>query len=614
MSRSLLRPIALSLRVQKQPTHFHRASTLAPTVDPLDFAHQSRLQDLRRALDDAGNSSFVWSNYTNLLSSLSTEGLPLELHQEVLRRCTPATDEVRKDILRSLEAKNRTAFSHTHESRFQFVIRNIRSLGAEPSLDDYHFVLEQFAAVGHYVGAFQVFKELGRAGHTPTSRTIGLCLQSIAHRYQLPIYKKERNTVLEETQILFKNYIESMRRHQIAFTAANLDLTLRILKETLDASGFEALMRWGYAIDLSNPDRLALEYSGATSSKTDRPPVPFPFTTSSLNTTIDMLGRLNDVSKLVQAFEVFTQPLPQAEQHFFNTFEEDDDDFGVRVDLPSTPLSVPSATPNTTTYTMLLRHLSRIGHRSLCRHYLVEAIRLDRQLELNLRQSIQWHRPQGLPLDRIPAPQFSINRGMFLSVLAYANKEKDLRLMKWMQERLNRTMRNKQHDLEYHTRVRQSRRTILYSPKTQSTPSEATAPLGERGVSDSDLDASSKPPPSPQVKGLDLDLHVQLLNKTLQELKDFSKRLEFVLGRTHQRVKERLGRRVWNGKPIYLANRKDRVVVTKDEWRERVNFKPRKSLKGEDKGADSSRTPQLAKDSAPPSKGATEVKRRTSPS
>jgi hypothetical protein len=44
--------------------------------------------------------------------------------------------------------------------------------------------------------------------------------------------------------------------------------------------------------------------------------VPFPFTTTALNTAIDILGRLGDIPKRIQAFEVLTQPLPHANETF----------------------------------------------------------------------------------------------------------------------------------------------------------------------------------------------------------------------------------------------------------------------------------------------------------
>ena len=544
--------------------------------DPLVYAQHSRLNDLNDALNNNGSPSHVWANYTNLLNVLNNNNIPIEIHQKVLRRCSPSSQELQIAMIRRLEAKNIPSTPHMHEDRFKAIMRNIRILGVQPSLDDYHFVLKQFAAVGHFVGSNHVFQELKRIGHQPSHKTFGLCLQSIAHRLTLPIPKSQRLTLPMQAREMFNKLMADMRDHNVLLTPINLDMMLRILKETLDLEGFESLMRWGYGIDLSNPDRIALEYTTRTDGE---PLIPFPFTTTALNTTIDMLGRSGNVSKLVQAFEVLTQPLPGANQHSFNAFEEDDD-FGVSVNVsPSARFPPPHASPNTTTYNMLLRHICRAGHSVLARHYILQAIYLDIQTEKTLRQAVcKWdkakHKPVLRPLDRVPAPHFSINRLLLLSAMGEGNVDKDLGLLRWLYTKLPFIIRKKTKDLEQYTSLRDdaiqssidgSRLPPLSPPSNSTTPD----------LFDLDLEDST-PPETPQIKYFNLNLHIRILTRNLFEIKDFARRLEFVLGRTTERVKDRLGRRIWAGKDIYLSTEARRLNQSRDSWRTIVNFQPRR--------------------------------------
>ena len=546
--------------------------------DPLVYAQHSRLNDLNDALNNNGSPSHVWANYTNLLNVLNNNNIPIEIHQQVLRRCTPSSQELQIAIVRRLQAKNIPSTPHMHEDRFKAIMRNIRILGVQPSLDDYHFILEQFAAVGHFVGSNHVFQELKRIGHQPSYKTFGLCLQSIAHRLTLPIRKSQRLTLPIQAREMFNKYMADMRDHNVPLTPINLDMMLRILKETLDLEGFESLMRWGYGLDLSNPDRIALEYTTGTDGE---PLIPFPFTTTALNTTIDMLGRSENVSKLVQAFEVLTQPLPGANQHSFNAFEEDDD-FGVSVNVsPPARFPLPHASPNTTTYNMLLRHICRAGHSILARHYILQAIYLDRETAKILRQAVcKWdkskHKVVLRPLDQVPAPHFSINRQLLLSAMGEGNVDKDLGLLRWLYTKLPFIIRKKTEDLEQYTSLREDATqssidaSVPPSPPP-SPPSNSTTP----DLFDLDLEDST-PSEAPQIKYFNINLHIRILTRNLFEIKDFARHLEFVLGRTTERVKDRLGRRVWAGKDIYLSTEARRLNQTRDSWRAIVNFQPRR--------------------------------------
>jgi hypothetical protein len=362
-----------------------------------------------------------------------------------------------------------------------------------------------------------------------------------------------------------------MQSLKIPYTVTTLDLTLRILKETLDQTGFHSLMRWAYGIDLDNPDRIALEYADTYYKQpVDGVPVhrPFLFTTAALNTTIDILGRLGDVSKLVQAFEVLTQPLTPAGQQYFHSFEAgEDDDFGVRADSASSSSipELPWAPPNTTTYCMLLRHVCRLGHPILARHYLNQAIALNRETSASLKKKC-W-RVKGHRLNTILAPHFALCRSMLTPVLGESNRDKNRLLMHWLSTKIPAMLRLMKKDVAYFELKR--------GPLSDSDSIPGISNIMSR--TELDFDNAEARPQQPPLKYFNVNLHIEILKRNILDIEDFSKRLEFVLGRTTQRVKERLGRRVWQGKDIFFRDSpKGRVATTKENWKEVVNFQPRK--------------------------------------
>jgi len=583
---ALLAPLAHSLKRKTIPLRSTRpfsTAVLPPilatttslpspvaSTSTLSHAQKTAIKDLTTALEDGANHSRVWAIYSNLLSALGSKPLPIEIHQLVLRRCTPSLTDARLSLVRRISAGYKPA-GHPYETRFQTVMQNIRALGVHPTLDDYNFVLQQFGVVGHSQGIVQVYKELKSVGIVPNFQTFGFCFHALAFRLTLPVPKASRNEFAMQAQAIFNMLMKDMQSLKIPYTVTTLDLTLRILKETLDQTGFHSLMRWAYGIDLDNPDRIALEYADTYFTQpVDGVPVhrPFPFTTAALNTTIDILGRLGDISKLVQAFEVLTQPLTPAGQQYFNSFEAgEDDDFGVRADsTSSSPIPQPPwAPPNTTTYNMLLRHVCRLGHPILARHYLNQAISLNRQTSVSLKTKC-W-RIKGDRLNTILAPHFALSRSMLTPVLGESNKDKNRFLMHWLSTKIPGMLRLMKKDVAYFELKRVP--PPSYSDSIPGVPSKVTR-------TELDFDNATQPQPPP-LKYFDVNLHIQILQRNILDIEDFSKRLEFVLGRTTQRVKERLGRRIWQGKDIFFRDSpKGRVVTTKENWKEVVNFQPRK--------------------------------------
>ena len=114
-------------------------SLLPPTSESSDllvYAQHSRLNDLDDALNNNGSPSHVWANYTNLLNVVNNDNIPIEIHQQVLRRCTPPSQELQIAMVRRLQANNIPTTPHIHEDRFRAIIRNIRILGVHPSLHE----------------------------------------------------------------------------------------------------------------------------------------------------------------------------------------------------------------------------------------------------------------------------------------------------------------------------------------------------------------------------------------------------------------------------------------------------------------------------------------------
>lgn len=548
-----------------------------------DAIRDRKLCSLRTALSqDDADSSTVWARYVDFATALDYSGLPLEIHQKVLRKCVPHHSLLRPFAARRMQGSAPPRPPHLYEARLKAVMRNIRSITQKPSLDDYNYVLEQFAAVGHPYGSMNVYDELRHAVKLhPDIRTFLLTLQSIAHRLTLPMYKSRRTRIQSDCAAFCKMLLNDMSALDIPFTSAVLDLAMRISKGTADLATFSQLLKLVYGIDLDFPDHPPVQWDHSATVEAGIPQLPNfqPYSTAALNTTIDMIGRSGDVSKLVQAFEVLTQPLPpQASQHYSLEFD-DEDDFGVVNPASTQPHQTPHAQPNSTTYHLLLKHLSRANHSTLARHYLFQAFQLDRVVDRAVRTQI-YHTPY-----KTPAPQFAINRHMLLSVFGTAGRNKDMELMRFVGYIARQTYRRKKNDIAYYSELqelqRQGRQPLApdHDPSRPNLSILPTKTLADVPLpSDHDIDATNSvsstrlesPPP---VKYFDVSVHLDILQKDFEDIANFYTR-EFLpaLARKTQRVKERLGRRVWNQKTLYLRTESGRSVVSREDWAEMVNF------------------------------------------
>ncbi|EMD40558.1 hypothetical protein CERSUDRAFT_111156 [Gelatoporia subvermispora B] len=416
----------------------------------------------------------VWSLYNEVLRHHDLQKVPLEIHQGVLRKCSPPPEEMRKTLALKIARKDMRYDYHPFEPRFQTIIRNIRAAGYEPELDDFHIILQQFAAVGHHRAAMQVLQEITHSGIQRAPKTFGLCLQALCHRLTLPVWHEHRETIVAEVARYCTRLLAQMAEENVGFTSANVDLTIRVLKETMDLDAFERLMRYAYGIDLRYPDRAPLEDWQSDSGPlanvaSPKPPSAIapsqrlPFSTDALNTTIDMLGRHQQISILVQAFEVLTSPLPPGANE--TSAFDDEDDFGVS-EPNVTTFQRPSARPNKMSYHMLLKWISRADHAVFLRHYTLQAMKLyhaeDRRLRGDCMRIIG---PETLADDSVPEgaelklpkdirpPRFTVDRNLLLPAFAYAKRNKDMELLRWIFWNSCRVLRKKRTDIKFYSEV-----------------------------------------------------------------------------------------------------------------------------------------------------------------
>lgn len=530
---------------------------------------ERRLNALLNSLaQETPDSSDVWTCYVDFTHNLAQCDLPLEIHQKVLRTCVPHPSVLRPIAASGMRDGAPPRPPHVYEARLKTVIQNIRLAGEKPSLQDYHFILEQFAAVGHYTGSMQVYSELKHVHKLrPDARTFTLCIQSIAHRLSLPMYKLQRARIVAHTMSSCRKLLDDFKEFNIPLTSLFLDSIIRILKETADETVFAQLMKTGYGIDLDYPDHP----ESSVASPESHPPLPF--STHALNTTLDMIGRTGNLSRLVQTFEVLTQPLPpQASQHYSLEFDDDDDDFGVVNPALTQPHQCPHAAPNTTTYCTLLKYISRAGHVPFARHYLLQAFRLDRQADRALRKQLCHTPDAALPVS------IAVNRRMILSVFGLANRTKDVELMRFVGVITRRAYQRKTNDIRDYSRLQEKRRASILSHHDSQSPSglsTSTQPLPSSNCTAEEPETGARSnPPTSSKKSFSVSTHLQVLRNDLKNIASFYEH-EFLPAnsRTFQRVKERLGRRVWSEKDIYLRTLDKRTVVTQEEWSEIVNYK-----------------------------------------
>ncbi|KAK0498401.1 hypothetical protein EDD18DRAFT_1103965 [Armillaria luteobubalina] len=331
-------------------------------------------------------------------------------------------------------------------------------------------------------------------------------------------------------------------------------------------------------LDPSHHDQDNLHGHGQLGLAGSPPALPKPvnFTTAALNNIIDMLGQTGNVSKIVQAFEVLTVPIPRSAQFMASSFD-DDDDWGVSSPSPEPSYHYPHASPNTTTYNLLIRHVSKAGHAILARHYLLQAIHLEREVAYQTRIEVLKK-----PLHQARAPHFAINKGTILPVFGLSNRDKNVGLMRWVHSKMPNLLKRKRAELVFFSNFRRGKIAKNLWPIIAPTSSNTSSPeqppadsssnlftrvksaLGLDPVFDVDLNSETPAIQPTPVKYIDLDLYIRILERDIKEIDELRAHVEIILARTIQR-----------GKNIYTLTGWRRTNVTREEWRGIANFKPK---------------------------------------
>ncbi|KAG8883585.1 hypothetical protein FRB97_006279 [Tulasnella sp. 331] len=450
-----LPPKSLSSKFFESPTD----TTLRNNIQSVQTARKHIL-NLEGAL---GRPRFrpldIWRRY---ITAQRDHIAPLrkEVHQEVLRKCVlpsvALTPFVSADLIRRYGWPSKTP--HRFEYRLRGVLDNMKEAGYTPALEDYNFVLKHYAATGHYQGAMEILRELEDADvrTTPNAETFRYCFQALAFHATLPVRGRLRGREIVDLSKACRELMETMEAIYMDFPPAALDALVKIHCLSMDLESLERVLRLGYGVDLSNPDRHPNEYlerqqriaNQAIAQGNTIPAAP-ALTTALLNAIIIALGRAGQVPKMVTAYEVITRPLPLPSpishstslstsiftplidnSPTFDPVEDDDPVFHDHLKpldpVPRTVVSPPSVPhPNSYTYEQLIKWSAYHEYPVICKHYFLAAVRKDRKQDAILRSKLYHH--QGAPKEKastaIGRPTVAVSESMFRYIFLYLGKK-----------------------------------------------------------------------------------------------------------------------------------------------------------------------------------------------
>jgi hypothetical protein len=602
----------------------------------------------------------VWTRYRDLLDVAGVDTVPLEIHQLVLRNAVPSPSSMRVHAQNKYVSVRHPMEPHPHEARMLAIMRNMRTGGAMPTLRDYHWVLDQFAAVGHYAGAERVLREMRMLGVEPVAASYGYVFQACAWRAEQPVKRERadadaavdfdfdvgeggpvlevrdaaRARMLRDLHGTFSRALAEMEACGVSMTPPNVDLVARLLRDHAEPAEFDAFVKAVYGLDLAFLDAAPLARTRIFKD-TDALAAPkhVALSTHGLNVIIDTLGRQGRIQKMVEAFEVLTQPLRPA-SFTASAFDEDEDE---RAPAVSAPLH-PWAEPNGTTFSLLLEHAGRTCNVALVRHYALLAFHTE---------LASW-RMRRAALERgetIPSPGIMLQARMLKPALHVANRTRRMPLLRWVRQIAGDSAKIKLRELvvlqlareraEAETKSRlpvaaaevaEARQPTLglspdatidlaSAPPTETeemAPDASTDGVSSEGAlsdgpstdaseaatndtpregstfawlttfftpstSSSDVAALAPTPRSPRPP-LNVETHIRLLTKERDRLVELGRTVEDIHVRTAQRVKERLGRRVWRDADIYVRNADTRAARSRSEWRQSVHFWAKEEL------------------------------------
>lgn len=508
----------------------------------------------------------IYGQYLAAVNGAEDSPLPLEIHQAVLRACTPPLNDIRAYTARLLQEDKVVwhQLTHPYESRFRKIMQNIVGAGFNPSIEDYHFIMSQFAAVGHYAGIQKYMHHMERTGMKPNRYTFGFFLQAIAHRVSLPAPSSERTAIVGKLVGIAVQAVREMVDRRISPSPMNLDLSFRILSEVHDPQGLAELLRLGYGMDLSYLDSPPVDAAASvpSTSTAKSPPRVIPFSTSALNSLLETLGRWGHISKMMYIFETLTNPLP-APAKPDTTFDDDDDDF-IPIQQEWKP---PSAKPNTTSFNTLIKHCIAHGHPELAKHYVTQLMHEEHMSTLRLRDELRKK-----PLREVAAPHLAVNVGTLRPIQGLANRTHDIELLRWVIRMCKLSVRRKYRAWTYYDQTKSK-----YDPQLAHSASDAPATLEPTRAP-----FSSPTSPSlrryPRSRSFDILTHLWILKQDIAVLSDLKWNTENRLFSAISRNKARMGRRIWEGKNVYMRDEGEgaRVKVDPEVWKEKVNFRESK--------------------------------------
>jgi pentatricopeptide repeat protein len=535
-----------------------------PQREPVDAGYQKSLsyhtliQIITAAQNSNGtrvrdHSGSVWRHYADLCNSVLISGLPLELHQLVLRNCLPPPG-VRAGMARSTKEDVLDSLQRCDERLFQ-VVQNVRAAGLELERSDYHVMMDHFSLTGRYAQTFKIFREMTQNGAEPTHRTYTLCFRALVLELRtsrvgdfLPrIGQLQYPEKVREMTSLCGEILQDMWTRRIPCSSVNLDLSTRILAAGGDLEGYEKTMRIGYGIDLRNPDVVPLEFSerfrelvkaaeqrdgardDATEAKSDASTAPAwvpRFSTAALNTAINVLGRAGDLSRLVSAFEVLTTPLPplRPTTESYGYADADDDEFYSAATPSVQNLDETSdkyhvvrhAEPNTTSFRLAIKHAARLRSRIIVRYLIRRAMEADEAHDAELRKRLAASRPD----EKVSSPSVSMTYKMLTPIHKLASLTSNVALTNFLLNVERRILSRKRNQLSYYSYLL-SQEEVVSSRRARGHDSKYLVSNSHRSwlnvPATAELDNPQGGPPS---RAFDLGAHVQLLRREIYFLED----------------------------------------------------------------------------------------------
>jgi len=358
----------------------------------------------------------------------------------------------------------------------------MRKSNQPPTEEDFHFILQQMAAVGHVRGAASVLEEMeATKGVGPSIKTFKHVLRACVYLMESPLPPEVESRVSNEVTTLASQVVQRMQSLNVELDAPIVELMLRIFKEQQNTEACEHILRLACSFDVHRPDRMPEEFEKRLKDADTRQaplPVPVPITTSMLTTLMKLYGSQGEIPKMITTFEVLTNPyplpsnLPSPQSDWWDA----EDEYDVANPVIQTPLKhrpeyvwePPKSSPNTATLDTIIRYLAWARQRMLCEHYLLLAEEYDKAESVRLRNELSKElkrldsvssmtNPDRLSDETatlagpgfIVAPRFHVTSHMFHPVFVYANQARLTELMRWMQQHLRTIIWRRENDLDF---------------------------------------------------------------------------------------------------------------------------------------------------------------------